>query len=366
MQNSPQSPPQVPREGLRVLVVTSIFPPAVGGGAEYFRINLGVWQNHPAVDRIVVLTEIQKGHPCFEVWGKAAIWRLLPPRDSKDTPGWLYRTLSLPPTWFIILALAGYLAILRRVNVGLIHGRYGRRVFISALNCLPLKVVFILTDLLMDPRSLADSDAVICVSEGIFNRARSRCPTAKNLFYIPLPFERPKPGDSTSFLAKGVEPFILYVGGIMGRKGAPELFRAFARFRRTFPNYSLVATGPLLEKRLRSEAGDHVVLLGAVKHEAVLDLMRRAEVVILPSKSEGLPRACLEAIALGKKVICPPNVPEFLRSCPEFVLPSISEEHIVEKLREVIQAKRLPTYPFEQHEPDAVAGQIVEVCRSLL
>ena len=89
--------------------------------------------------------------------------------------------------------------------------------------------------------------------------------------------------------------------------------------------------------------------------------MMKSELVILPSKSEGLPRVCLEAISLGKKVLCPPGVPEFEQHCRQFVIPEIEKGIILSKVKEVLEKDEIPEYPFEQHDPDFVAKRTLEL-----
>src|SRR5690606_36895281 len=48
--------------------------------------------------------------------------------------------------------------------------------------------------------------------------------------------------------------------------------------------------------------GEHVQFIGAVPYDEVMDWYDRAHVLVLPSKSEGLPKVLLEAMSHG--VIC--------------------------------------------------------------
>jgi glycosyltransferase involved in cell wall biosynthesis len=76
--------------------------------------------------------------------------------------------------------------------------------------------------------------------------------------------------------------------------------------------------------------------------------MRGAKIVALPSRSEGLGRVLLEALALGARVICPPGIPEFERYLPQFVLPSVDADSIVKTLNAVWRLG-LPSYPLSEH-----------------
>ena len=89
--------------------------------------------------------------------------------------------------------------------------------------------------------------------------------------------------------------------------------------------------------------------------------MRGAEMVVLPSRSEGLPTVVLEAVALGTKVICPPGIPEFERYLAQYVLPEVSADAIVRTLDAVWHCDDLPLYPLSEHSVPNVVEALVKV-----
>ena len=109
-----------------------------------------------------------------------------------------------------------------------------------------------------------------------------------------------------------------------------------------------------------------MTFLGEVDHEAALSLIERAEALVLPSRSEGLPRVCLEAIALGTKVICPPGVPELQRACPDWIVPAVTVQDVLDKLGQAVRLPFRSSYDIESHDPRLVGRRILEICAGVL
>lgn len=100
-------------------------------------------------------------------------------------------------------------------------------------------------------------------------------------------------------------PVILSVGALIDRKGQDLLIRALPRL----PGATLLLAGhgptaPALA-RLATECGvaERVGMLGAVPHAQLPALYAAADVMALPSASEGLANAWVEALACGTPVL---------------------------------------------------------------
>lgn len=101
----------------------------------------------------------------------------------------------------------------------------------------------------------------------------------------------------------GDAPLVVCAARLEAVKGVEHLVRAAALLPRA--RVAIAGDGPLLEqlRELAVELGlsDRLALLGRVT--PVAPLLAAADVVVLPSRSEGLPMAALEAMALGKPVV---------------------------------------------------------------
>lgn len=109
--------------------------------------------------------------------------------------------------------------------------------------------------------------------------------------------------------------YLLYLGRLWGDKGLDLLPEAWASVCQRHPDVDLVIAGPDykdyrqgLQTRIQALGIEHRVhLTGPVYEDDKLALLRSAELFILPSKSEGLSMALLEATASGLPCIVTPG-----------------------------------------------------------
>jgi poly(glycerol-phosphate) alpha-glucosyltransferase len=116
---------------------------------------------------------------------------------------------------------------------------------------------------------------------------------------------------------------LLFLGRLHPKKGVPNLLRAWAVCQKTeheATNWTLVVAGwdqdghENLLKRMVAELGiaDSVLFPGPLFDGTKSRALRRAQAFVLPSYSEGLPVAVLEAWAYGLPALITPqcNLPE--------------------------------------------------------
>jgi colanic acid/amylovoran biosynthesis glycosyltransferase len=108
---------------------------------------------------------------------------------------------------------------------------------------------------------------------------------------------------------------LLSVGRHVEKKGLDVAIRAVALLARRCPGirYRIAGEGrmrPQLEALIRElDVGERVQLLGARRHEDVIELMARSHVLLAPSRTgsdrnrEGIPNAIMEAFATGMPVV---------------------------------------------------------------
>lgn len=102
-------------------------------------------------------------------------------------------------------------------------------------------------------------------------------------------------------------PLILTIARLSYEKGLDTLIDAAAVLRRTHPTAKFVVLGegpdrPLLEERIRSNGLTDCVALAGF-HADVWPAIAAADIICLPSKSEGMPNVLLEAMAVGKPIV---------------------------------------------------------------
>jgi len=104
-------------------------------------------------------------------------------------------------------------------------------------------------------------------------------------------------------------PTVLFVGGLTEVKGVRELIAAFTLLRERVPGVQLLLAGdgPLRSELERAggitSGAESVRFLGSVAHDELPALMNAADVLVLPSHSEGLPVVLMEAAAVGLPVV---------------------------------------------------------------
>ncbi|WP_123538113.1 glycosyltransferase family 4 protein [Halosimplex salinum] len=115
--------------------------------------------------------------------------------------------------------------------------------------------------------------------------------------------------DGPSFDGVAGDPTILFVGRLVDGKRPTDALRAFERVYERHPAARLTfcGDGPLrdqLEREVDECGLDGAVrFLGHVSYDDMPSVYRAADVLVLPSESEGFPRTVLEALASGTPVV---------------------------------------------------------------
>ena len=136
--------------------------------------------------------------------------------------------------------------------------------------------------------------------------------------------------------ALGVSPdteLVLYVGRLVAEKGLRELLDALQHLSLRRPRLELVivGAGPMQDElcaQATGHAGFRMRLAGAQPPASVAQWMVAADLLALPSYSEGYPNALIEALACGRPVVATAvgGIPEIVdASCGVLVNPRDSD-----------------------------------------
>src|ERR1700722_1017323 len=170
----------------------------------------------------------------------------------------------------------------------------------------------------LDRRHLRFMNHVVCVSEGQAAKVREWCGVPAS--YITVirnsarlsAFERRAPNARERLLSffqntRGITQVVLAAGRLSPEKGFDVLVEAAATICRKYPQTGIVLFG---EGVMRSGLEQRIVKLGLADRilmpgfRSDLDtLIGAADVVVLPSYTEGLPNVALEASAAGVPVV---------------------------------------------------------------
>ena len=138
-------------------------------------------------------------------------------------------------------------------------------------------------------------------------------------------------------------PFtVIFVGRLIESKGIHLLIESFSEFVATNPESRLVLVGddPNDTARRNVEAFDipsKVEIRGELPHHETIEELATADVLVLPSVSEGVPRAILEAFELGVPVIATPvgGIPDVITNEETGLLVNHTSDSITRALSRV-------------------------------
>ena len=161
-------------------------------------------------------------------------------------------------------------------------------------------------------QALQQAEHLVAVSQGLKDRLLALGLDANRIHVVPngVDVTRFRPLDQQSCRRQlGLPPDrrrIVFIGHLVPVKGLDVLLEALKRVPDDV-KLSLVGEGagkPALEARLRANGlGSRVDFAGARGHEEIPLWMNAADVVCLPSRSEGCPNVVLEALACGTPVV---------------------------------------------------------------
>ena len=147
--------------------------------------------------------------------------------------------------------------------------------------------------------------------------------------------------------AEGEPVRILFVGGVNANKGVPLLVEAFAELPEGAATLTFAGrydAEAWFVRQARSVNG--ITLLGAVPHERMREIYAAADVFVLPSLTEGLSQAGIEAMACALPILCTDHtgVNDYVSNGESgFVVPAGDVSALAEKLRWFIDHReRLP------------------------
>lgn len=231
-------------------------------------------------------------------------------------------------------------------------------------------------------RAVGEASAVIAVSAALVERIRSV--TGVEAIHLPI-------GSDATVLEAGRQPrdearrvlglsgnrtVVVFVGHLKQSKGVREFVDGVLAAGADFQGV-LIGDGPEHGYGLTSaDARQRIIYAGARPHDEVPRYLSAADVLILPSFSEGLPTVIVEAGMLHVPVVASDvgGVTELLGEDRGLVLPEISAGAVADALRVVradpeaarIRAGRLAAHVRSGYEVSANARRLVEIYRSVM
>lgn len=150
------------------------------------------------------------------------------------------------------------------------------------------------------------------------------------------------------------EPVVAFTGRFVHEKGIAELLEAIVQVRRTRPDLRLLIIGASLPTDRGRADGDLVaelkelgledVIIATGFTDRVAEYLSVADIFVLPSYREGMPRSILEAMAVGLPVVATD-----IRGCREevvdgvtgFLVPVRDAGRLAERIAELVESPEL-------------------------
>jgi glycosyltransferase involved in cell wall biosynthesis len=145
------------------------------------------------------------------------------------------------------------------------------------------------------------------------------------------------------------EPFVLYCGSLIPRKGINYLLEAMLPVLAKFPEYRLVLVGTGPERdNLNQQAqslgiAQRIDFIGGQSQDQVRDWMQRARIFVLPSLDEALGIVLLEAQACGTPCVATRvgGIPEMVSPDSGILVPPADPQSIAQAILTLLSDKDL-------------------------
>ena len=364
------------------MVVTPLLPPAPGGGGVYTQLLVNGLLNLDIIEFAAVLTEKHPNQPDIELLraGYLKIYRHFPFRAGIASKSfsryfqYLYQNLQF----------LGIVLYVRKMGIThlLIHSSFHNHPNLMWLSMrlvrffIPsVKQILDVRDPKLPPSKFEEVylyQKVVCCSENVIQHFSGDASLTNKLVHIPIIIDINKPTEQEISDCKrryGLDSFgyVFNGSGVSKEKATDRILEAVRELRKKMPDVCLVVAGKKRDWLSNYDVAEDSGLLryvGIIPHQDVLCLSAGALVDVNLSHVDSMPRASLEALVSGGRVLLPRGVPEFDRDCPENVAVADDVESVTKQLLEIIQNNCHAKYDVSSHSPWPVLHAYGELFRN--
>lgn len=337
---------------MRILLITPIFPPDRGGAALAFNYLVEIFGADNRISEILVLSNWREAKTLILEKGKVKHLKLLKYGKTKN-----FLTI-LEWNAFVIREVIKHFCpdLIIFHSVILPFRDYYPELFRDIGNC---KLYLYKTDLFPVP-DFPHLSGIVYLAQNIGTMLRQQGVPEEKLYYIPLLFKPPLPARQ---LRLPNFNYILFVGSTDPLKGFYQLVKAFRILRKKKYSVKLVVIGADAEGTVFDP---EIVLLNELNRGEVAAYIERAEAVVIPSYSEGLPRVALETLYLDRPLIITSIVEETRHLEDTQVLDSNEPEEIARKISAILKGAPYSTrFPWEEFAFDKSAASWIRLLENV-
>ncbi|WP_436926233.1 glycosyltransferase family 4 protein [Halosimplex amylolyticum] len=325
---------------VRIFLYTPLYPPYRGGSASYYS---NLVESLSGMYDFTVLTSYHTDRPLVTNQNGATVYRVVPRLSGIPRP---LRMFVQPP---IAFAVSLFLIVTGRIDLLHTHSTSLGTLGVAASAALSRRrIVYDCRDEDFPPALVKIGSTPIWFScaSNIDDKLRQSGILADSIIRTPVA----NPPYVSEYRSKPIlddDLSVVYVGALRREKGVLLLCRAFRQLLSEHPDATLtiVGDGPAKDAVVTSVRGcsNQVALTGELEHRAALERITSADVLVLPSASEGTPRVVREALEIGTPVIASPagDVSKLVSHGVTGLVVERSEEAIVAALRRLAEDRKL-------------------------
>ncbi|MBI5469354.1 MAG: glycosyltransferase family 4 protein [Deltaproteobacteria bacterium] len=341
---------------INILFIVSILPPYPGGAAVDYRSFLKGLSGREDLCNVSVLTE--KG--CSKDVDNVAFRDTLFNYDSAGA-GAKSRLRQAANYLLILWRIISAKEDIIHIHARYVYAKYAGRVIWLALWLSRAKAVVDIRDRFYDNFGFGHH-FIVCSEELLKYYSWVR-----NASCLPVPVEVRASG------RKAPGRHIAYFGSVARNKGILELvdgFKEYVKASKDPLELHIYGHDMIGEQFLKNIEGvDRIRFFGPIPNEEVAERISECRGVVLPSKSEGMPRVCLETMMLGRVLACHRNVRSIFPCIPgEFVLEDLTPSEFNRVLTniEASGGRASYDYDFSVHAPENVTERLLELYSNVL
>lgn len=276
----------------KLLVVTPKYPPQPGGASYVFSL---LSENLSRKIDVTVLTSTESGFVRLEKRKNVEVFRLFPYFENI-----LKKIIFLPLSFSLVLAF--FIINHRKFDVIETH-TVGELCIFSQLfaKIFRKKLVKHILDMSAHEFMLKHPmpDMFVNCGETITMRLSAlRIPEAM-IKEIRLPIAYVK---NKTYKKKG-KKILLFVGEISERKGITDILYAISRLKQDF-EFWFVGSGPMVRDLKKASDKDiRIKYFGTLENKTVIELMRKTDILVHPTRADVMPLSILEAMMMGNAIL---------------------------------------------------------------